>query len=95
MSHLLFQAVSHKFLYDLSTASASSTINGDNFLSIIHRRGGALPDGVSVVGGTLAFGRALRMNDSGVYECVVKNNVGAGKAEYTLTVTGECKELHL
>lgn len=48
--------------------------------------GGALPDGVSVVGGRLVFGRALRMNDSGVYECVVKNNVGVGKTEYTLTV---------
>ncbi|XP_056246499.1 nectin-4 [Seriola aureovittata] len=50
-------------------------------------RGGALPDGVSVVGGKLVFGRVLRMNDSGVYECVVKNNVGVGKAEYTLTLT--------
>ncbi|GAA6230571.1 nectin-4-like isoform X1 [Lates japonicus] len=50
-------------------------------------RGGALPGGVSVVGGKLIFGRALRMNDSGVYECVVKNNVGVGKTEYTLTVT--------
>ncbi|XP_039999033.1 nectin-4 [Xiphias gladius] len=49
-------------------------------------RGGALPDGVSVVGGRLAFGRALRMNDSGVYECVVRNNVGVGKTEYTLTL---------
>lgn len=61
----------------------------DIFLLIIHRKGGALPDGVSVVGGTLVFGRALRMNDSGVYECVVKNNVGVGKADYTLAVTGK------
>ncbi|XP_040910534.1 nectin-4 isoform X2 [Toxotes jaculatrix] len=49
-------------------------------------RGGALPDGVSVDGGKLVFGRAIRMNDSGVYECVVKNNVGVGKAGYTVTV---------
>ncbi|XP_071347074.1 nectin-4 isoform X2 [Trachinotus anak] len=47
-------------------------------------KGGALPDGVSVDGGKLVFGRALRMNDSGVYECVVRNNVGVGKAEYIL-----------
>ncbi|XP_044076684.1 nectin-4 isoform X2 [Siniperca chuatsi] len=54
-------------------------------------RGGALPDGVSVVGGKLVFGRALRMNDSGVYECVVKNNVGVGKTEYTMTITETAK----
>ncbi|XP_070829868.1 nectin-4 isoform X2 [Chaetodon trifascialis] len=52
------------------------------------RRGGALPEKTSVVGGKLVFGRPLRMNDSGVYECVVKNKVGVGKTEYTLTVTG-------
>ncbi|XP_053185555.1 nectin-4 isoform X2 [Scomber japonicus] len=50
-------------------------------------KGGALPDGTSVVGGKLIFGRALRLNDSGVYTCVVKNNIGEGKTEYTLTVT--------
>ncbi|CAB1448608.1 unnamed protein product [Pleuronectes platessa] len=49
-------------------------------------RGGALPDGVSVVGGKLVFGRTLRLNDSGVYECVAKNIAGAGKAEYSVTV---------
>ncbi|XP_074508195.1 nectin-4 isoform X1 [Sebastes fasciatus] len=49
--------------------------------------GGALPDEASVVGGNLVFGRALRRNDTGVYECVVKNDVGVGKADYTLTVT--------
>ncbi|XP_026169770.1 nectin-4 isoform X2 [Mastacembelus armatus] len=49
-------------------------------------RGGALPDGVSVIGGKLAFGRSIRLNDSGVYGCVVKNNVGVGKTEYVLTV---------
>ncbi|XP_028987956.1 nectin-4-like isoform X2 [Betta splendens] len=50
-------------------------------------RGGALPDGVSVVGEKLLFGRPIRMNDSGVYECVVKNSVGVGKSDFTLTVT--------
>ncbi|XP_053293593.1 nectin-4 isoform X2 [Pleuronectes platessa] len=50
------------------------------------RRGGALPDGVSVIGGKLVFGRTLRLNDSGVYECVAKNIAGAGKAEYSVTI---------
>ncbi|XP_060940208.1 nectin-4-like isoform X2 [Limanda limanda] len=50
------------------------------------RRGGALPDGVSVVGGKLVFGRTLRLNDSGVYECVAKNIAGVGKAEYPVTI---------
>eukprot|EP00064_Thunnus_orientalis_P019095 superscaffoldBa00004629_g19205 len=54
-------------------------------------KGGALPDGVSVVGGNLIFGRALRLNDSGVYECVVKNNVGVGRTEYMLDVTETAK----
>lgn len=52
------------------------------------RRGGALPDGVSAAGEKLAFGRPIRMSDSGVYECVVKNNMGVGKSDFTLTVTG-------
>uniref|UniRef100_UPI0037E9624E nectin-4 isoform X2 n=1 Tax=Semicossyphus pulcher TaxID=241346 RepID=UPI0037E9624E len=56
------------------------------------RRGGALPDGASVIGGRLEFGRALRMNDSGVYECVVRNNVGVGKTEYILTVKETSKQ---
>ncbi|CAJ1072862.1 nectin-4 isoform X3 [Xyrichtys novacula] len=51
-------------------------------------RGGALPDGAYASGERLVFGRALRMNDSGVYECVVRNDVGVGKAEHILTVTG-------
>ncbi|XP_056266584.1 nectin-4 isoform X1 [Pseudoliparis swirei] len=50
------------------------------------RRGAALPDGSSVAGGTLVFGRALRANDSGVYECVARNPVGAGTSEYLMTV---------
>ncbi|XP_034558567.1 nectin-4 isoform X2 [Notolabrus celidotus] len=55
--------------------------------NITWTRGGALPDGASVIGGRLVFGRALRLNDSGVYECVVRNKVGAGKTEYKLAVT--------
>ncbi|XP_072220735.1 nectin-4 [Leuresthes tenuis] len=51
------------------------------------RRGGALPAGVSVIGGKLVFERALRSNDSGIYECVVNNSVGVGKTEYTLEMT--------
>ncbi|XP_073346733.1 nectin-4 [Pagrus major] len=51
------------------------------------RQGGALPDGASAVGGKLVFGRPLRLNDSGVFECVVRSSVGIGKAEYMLTVT--------
>lgn len=46
-----------------------------------------MPDGTSVVGGKLVFGRPLRSNDSGLYECVVKNKVGAAKAEHMLTLT--------
>ncbi|XP_061775571.1 nectin-4-like isoform X3 [Nerophis ophidion] len=51
------------------------------------RRGETLPDGVLVVGGSLTFERGLRLNDSGLYECVVTNSVGAAKAEYLMTVT--------
>ncbi|XP_061587892.1 nectin-4 isoform X2 [Cololabis saira] len=50
------------------------------------RRGGALPNGVSVTEEKLIFGRALRMNDSGVYECAVRNSLGVGKAEFTLNI---------
>uniref|UniRef100_A0A3Q3JIR8 Ig-like domain-containing protein n=1 Tax=Monopterus albus TaxID=43700 RepID=A0A3Q3JIR8_MONAL len=49
-------------------------------------KGGALPDGVSVVGGKLVFERPVRMNDSGAYECFVKNNVGVDKTEYMLRI---------
>ncbi|KAM6919205.1 nectin-4 [Xenentodon cancila] len=49
-------------------------------------RGGALPDGVSVNEEKLVFGRALHMNDSGVYQCVVINSLGVGKAEFDLNI---------
>ncbi|XP_005796659.1 nectin-4-like isoform X1 [Xiphophorus maculatus] len=51
-------------------------------------RGGALPDGVSVDGEKLVFGRPVQLNDSGTYECTVKNAVGSGKTEFTLVISG-------
>ncbi|CAB1326500.1 unnamed protein product, partial [Coregonus sp. 'balchen'] len=51
------------------------------------RDGKALPDGLTVNGARLLFGRALRQNDTGVYECVVNNGVGTRKVEYNITVT--------
>ncbi|CAB1317244.1 unnamed protein product [Coregonus sp. 'balchen'] len=51
------------------------------------RDGKALPDGLTVDGERLLFGRALRQNDTGVYECVVNNGVGTRKVEYNITVT--------
>ncbi|XP_076004504.1 nectin-4 [Genypterus blacodes] len=58
-------------------------------------RGGALPNGTSVSAGKLSFSRALRLNDTGVYECVVTNNVGVGRAEYSLTVAGTSRSTDL
>ncbi|XP_068427500.1 nectin-4 [Clinocottus analis] len=52
------------------------------------RNGGALPDRTSVAGGKLVFERALRLNDSGVYKCVARNDVGVGITEYNMTVKG-------
>lgn len=56
---------------------------------ITHRKGGALPDGVSGVRDKLIFGRPLRLNDSGLYECVVNNELGVGKTKYLMTISGE------
>ncbi|CAL8326291.1 unnamed protein product [Arctogadus glacialis] len=56
------------------------------------RKGGALPDGVTVIGGRLVFGRPIRMNDSGTYECVTKNTVGAATTEITLDIAGQSKQ---
>lgn len=56
----------------------------------VRRRGGALPDGVTASGGRVTFGRALSLDDSGLYQCVVGNGVGVAKADYLMTVTGEC-----
>ncbi|XP_024247014.1 nectin-4 isoform X2 [Oncorhynchus tshawytscha] len=51
------------------------------------RDGKALPDGLTVDGARLLFGRALRQNDTGVYECVVNNGIGKRKVECNITVT--------
>ncbi|XP_059913988.1 LOW QUALITY PROTEIN: nectin-4 [Gadus macrocephalus] len=56
------------------------------------RKGGALPDGVTVIGGKLVFGRPIRMNDSGTYECVTKNTVGAATTEITLDIAGQSRQ---
>lgn len=56
--------------------------------SSVHRMGGAPPDGAAAIGRKLVFGRPIRMNDSGEYECVVKNKVGVVKADYVLPVKG-------
>ncbi|XP_061694936.1 nectin-4 isoform X2 [Syngnathoides biaculeatus] len=50
-------------------------------------RGGALPDGVTTSGARLIFDRALRLDDSGLYQCAVANEVGVAKADYLMTVT--------
>lgn len=55
---------------------------------IICRSGGALPVGVHMSGEKLVFDRALQANDSGIYECTVKNPLGEGKAEFTVEVIG-------
>ena len=57
------------------------------FVSIC-RGGKALPDGLTVNGARLLFGRALRQNDSGVYDCGVNNGFGTRKVESNITVTG-------
>ncbi|XP_061549243.1 nectin-4 isoform X1 [Phycodurus eques] len=50
-------------------------------------RGGALPDGVTASGARLTFDRGLRLDDSGLYQCAVRNEVGVAKADYLMTVT--------
>ncbi|XP_020777867.1 nectin-4 [Boleophthalmus pectinirostris] len=49
-------------------------------------KGGALPQEALVIGTKLVFKRALRLNDSGVYECVALNAAGPGRTEYEFTV---------
>uniref|UniRef100_A0A667Y7D7 Nectin cell adhesion molecule 4a n=1 Tax=Myripristis murdjan TaxID=586833 RepID=A0A667Y7D7_9TELE len=51
------------------------------------RKGKALPEGVIPhPNGTLIFGRALHVSDSGTYQCVAKNAAGSGEAEVTINV---------
>uniref|UniRef100_A0AAV2M8K6 Uncharacterized protein n=1 Tax=Knipowitschia caucasica TaxID=637954 RepID=A0AAV2M8K6_KNICA len=69
---------------------------------VCFRRGGALPEGSQVSGSQvsgsqvsgsqvsgsrLVLGQALRLNDSGVFQCVAQNHLGPGRAEYDFTVT--------
>lgn len=49
-------------------------------------KGGALPEGSTIAGDKLVFTRPLRLNDSGVYQCLALNQVGAGKTEYEFNV---------
>ncbi|CDQ67335.1 nectin-4 [Oncorhynchus mykiss] len=57
------------------------------------RGGKALPDGLTVNGARLLFGRALRQNDTGVYECVVNNGIGTRKVESNITVTEKIRSV--
>ncbi|MFT7815245.1 nectin-4 [Arapaima gigas] len=50
------------------------------------RDDGSLPEGVTVQNETLLFNRPLSLSDSGVYQCVAKNYLGAEKAEVKITV---------
>ncbi len=53
-----------------------------------HRKDEALPEGVTVEGGTLRFVRALSLTDQGVYVCTTTNEVGSGRAEILITISG-------
>ncbi|KAI1901212.1 hypothetical protein AGOR_G00031970 [Albula goreensis] len=50
------------------------------------RRGGALPEGVTIEGADLRFDRPITEADAGVYECSAQNSVGAAKTEVLITV---------
>ncbi|XP_016330306.1 nectin-4 isoform X2 [Sinocyclocheilus anshuiensis] len=51
------------------------------------RKGEALPEGVTVDGGTLHFSRPLSLTDQGVYVCTTTNLVGSGKAEILINIS--------
>ncbi|XP_041095328.1 nectin-4-like isoform X2 [Polyodon spathula] len=51
------------------------------------RRDSALPDGVSVVNGSLSFPRPLELSDSGVYICRSSNRAGFGEAKLEIRVS--------
>uniref|UniRef100_A0A9J8D3P2 Nectin cell adhesion molecule 4a n=1 Tax=Cyprinus carpio carpio TaxID=630221 RepID=A0A9J8D3P2_CYPCA len=51
------------------------------------RKGEALPEGVTVDGGTLLFSRPLSLTDQGVYVCTTTNLVGSGKAEILINIS--------
>ncbi|XP_077083886.1 nectin-4 isoform X2 [Siphateles boraxobius] len=51
------------------------------------RKGEALPEGVTVDGGTLSFSRPLLLTDQGDYICTTTNLVGSGKAEISISIS--------
>ncbi|KAI2662880.1 Nectin-4 [Labeo rohita] len=51
------------------------------------RKGEALPEGVTLEGGTLRFSRPLSLTDQGVYVCTTTNTVGSGKAEIVVNIS--------
>ncbi|XP_058637494.1 nectin-4 isoform X2 [Onychostoma macrolepis] len=51
------------------------------------RKDEALPEGVTVEGGTLRFSRPLSLTDQGLYICTTTNNVGSGKAEIQIKIS--------
>ncbi|XP_056317117.1 nectin-4 isoform X2 [Danio aesculapii] len=51
------------------------------------RKDGALPEGVTVDGGTLYFSRPLRFTDKGHYICTTTNLVGSGKTEIEVKIS--------
>ncbi|XP_016371076.1 nectin-4-like isoform X2 [Sinocyclocheilus rhinocerous] len=51
------------------------------------RKDEALPEGVTVEGGTLRFSRPLSLTDQGVYVCTTTNEVGSGKAEIRINIS--------
>ncbi|XP_026072480.1 nectin-4-like isoform X1 [Carassius auratus] len=51
------------------------------------RKGEALPEGVTVDGGSLLFSRPLSLTDKGVYVCTTTNLVGSGKAEIAINIS--------
>lgn len=50
------------------------------------RKGDDLPEGVTVEGGILRFGKPIRLTDNGTYVCTTTNLVGSGKAETELNI---------
>ncbi|XP_051505920.1 nectin-4-like isoform X2 [Myxocyprinus asiaticus] len=56
------------------------------------RKGEGLPEGVTVDGGILRFGRPLRLTDQGDYVCTTTNEVGSGKAEIAISILESSKQ---